>query len=150
MTKNNLTFEFFLANTGYIRIPLMTSNIGHLQIMASIEGEEGIFIVDTGASITLVDKPFASKASLAWSHPQHQVNISGGLGQELLETKAVQLKIDQLLFDLPHLYVGDLSNINKALTDKRSRSIAGVLGADILLSRSAVIDYESAALYLKP
>jgi hypothetical protein len=83
-------------------------------------------------------------------YPQQKVNIAGGLGQDLLETKAIQLQIDHLIFDLPHLFISDLSQINKALTEKGALSIAGVLGADILRSRSAIIDYNTAALYLKP
>jgi predicted aspartyl protease len=150
MTKNDLSFEYFLANNGYVRIPLITSNIGHLQVMVRLQNESGFFIVDTGASITLIDKPFAKQASLNWTYPKEQVNISGGRAQELLEVAEVQLQIDQLAFQLPQLYVGDLSNINKALTQKGSRGISGVLGADILLARSAIIDYKTAAMYLKP
>jgi len=150
MTKNHSSIDFYLSGNGYTRIPLITSTIGHRQVLARIGGVSGIFIVDTGASITLIDKDYAEQASINWTSPKKQVNIAGGGDQELLETEAIEMHIDQLTFYLSNLYISDLSHINQALTDKGTRNIVGVLGADILLSNSAIIDYDSGALYLKP
>ncbi len=50
-------------------------------------------------------------------------------------------KIDLVLFDLTH--------VNEALINHKAEKVHGIIGADILKSGKAVIDYKNKALYLK-
>jgi hypothetical protein len=42
-----------------------------------------------------------------------------------------------------------MSHVNEVLRQRGARACDGVLGADILISRSAIIDYSRFSLYLK-
>jgi len=47
------------------------------------------------------------------------------------------------------LVIFDLSHVNQALIEHKSKPVHGIIGADILLKGKAIIDYYNHCLYLK-
>jgi predicted aspartyl protease/tetratricopeptide (TPR) repeat protein len=101
-------------------------------------GKEANFIVDTGASQSVIDK---ATASTLGSHPLSTFSVTAGAKSVPLSyTKLPSLSIGEVtLYDLPVL-VTDLSNV----ADKP----AGLIGANILRRFLVTIDYEEKKLTL--
>jgi hypothetical protein len=136
-----------------IQVPVefveLDENSYHLLVTVAVGSIEGDFIVDTGASVTVVDlcTPFTHEPL------EGACGISsGGVGGEIGEVKLVRL---------PALHVGghaledvrvallDLQYVNALYHERLRRRIAGLLGSDFLLKYRAVIDYENKCLTLK-
>lgn len=139
----------FLHKKGYTKIPLVLTATNHFEINAKINGVNGRFILDTGASNTcvgfdkleffnLTSKESKIKAAGAgatnmetWISTKNQIEIGGW--------KKKKLKI--VLFDLVH--------VNEALTTHNALPVDGIIGADVLKKANAVIDYDKHCIYLK-
>ena len=142
------TLNKFLKDTGYVRVKLDFLKTKHYSLEAKINGINGRFILDTGASnscicisledkFKLISKDSKEKASSATSQMIHT---------KISKRNAIQIgkwedKINLITFDMNH--------INHALNEKKINSVSGIIGADILKKSKAVIDYESNKLYLK-
>jgi hypothetical protein len=48
-----------------------------------------------------------------------------------------------------HLIIFDLSHVNEALLQYKTKPVDGIIGADVLLNGKAIIDYCNHCLYLK-
>lgn len=140
--------QFLLAKK-YHRIKMTVSSTNHLLIKAKINGVEGDFILDTGASNSCVGNDEAEHFELF--SEDSDVRAAGAGATNMLTRVSVnntveiggwkKKKIDLVLFNLKH--------INQALTDHHSDPIHGIIGADILEKGKAVIDYKKKCVYLK-
>ena len=144
----SLTLNKFLKTSGYISVKLIFLKTKHYLIEARINGINGRFILDTGASSScictsledkfkVISKENKEKASSATSQMKHT---------KISRSNAIQIgkwnsKTSLITFDMSH--------INTALSEKKINPIDGIIGANILKKSKAVIDYESNKLYLK-
>lgn len=139
-----------LENQGYHKISLKNNGAGHFKLNAKINGITGSFILDTGASHTVIDEASAEKFSLKFSKSASK--DAGGLGTAALKTRKSTgnvLDIKGFKLNKAALVAIDLSHVNSALEKNRTKRIDGVIGADILKKHKALIDYSEKALYLK-
>jgi hypothetical protein len=127
----------------------LDENSFHLLVTAVVGCIEGDFIVDTGASITVVDQgtPFSYE-------PLEDVRgiNSGGIGGEIGEVRLVSLPALQVGgHAIEHVRVAllDLQYVNTLYRDRLQRRVAGLLGCDFLMEHHATIDYENRRLTLK-
>ena len=139
----------YLKSLGYIEIPFAVTRVNHIVIKARANGEEVTLIVDTGASRTCIAESCAERLGLR-SGRVEKVAVSFALPKK---TKALS-KLESLDIGSLHLtdfetWIVDFSYINMLVEMKGEESCDGVLGADILKSKSAVIDYKCGKLYLK-
>lgn len=129
------------------RVDFMLTN--HMLIQAKINGITGDFILDTGASNSCVGFAGVAKFKLAI---EDSSIIASGAGSDKMETKVAQkncLELGQWSQKDMSLLVLDLSHINDALVKQKSQEIDGILGADILRTAKAILDYGKKYLYLK-
>ena len=138
----------FLKNKGYCSVNLIFLKTEHYLIEAKINGINGEFILDSGASKSCVcitkenkfkletkkNKIGASSATCEMSN----TNISK---KNYIMIGKWKYKTDLVTFDMSH--------INNTFNDKGIESIDGIIGADILKKSKAVLDYESNKLFLK-
>lgn len=139
----------FLLEKKYHRIKLKTTATNHLEVKATINGVEGNFILDTGASNSCVGSEEADHFNLF--SEDSDVRAAGAGTTNMLTKVSVnnkveigtwrKKKIDLVLFNLKH--------INQALRDRDAEMVHGIIGADILEKGKAVIDYKRKCLYLK-
>lgn len=140
----------FLEKKNYSKIPLSVNSLGHFEIEAVINGVKGNFIVDTGASGTVInDTDIAMFNLMTLSDDEDK---AAGLGTTTLHVQ--KSKGNEILlsgFKIENWEVGiiHLGHVNEALVTKGSGNINGVIGADIMNTFDAVIDYKDKALYLK-
>ena len=144
----SITLNKFLKTSGYISVKLIFLKTKHYLIEARINGINGRFILDTGASSScictsledkfkVISEENKEKASSATSQMKHT---------KISRSNAIQIgkwnsKTSLITFDMSH--------INTALSEKKINPIDGIIGADILKKSKAILDYKSNKLYLK-
>lgn len=139
----------FLLEKKYHRIKLKKTSTNHLSIKAKINGVEGNFILDTGASNSCVGSDEAEHFELFSEDSDIRAAGAGATNMltrvstdNIIEIGAwKKKKFDLVLFNMSH--------INQALRDHDSEEVHGILGADILEKGRAVIDYKRKCLYIK-
>lgn len=140
----------FLLEKGYKRIKLNTTATKHLELLASINGIKGSFILDTGASNSCVGLEFAQHFNL---NSEDSEVLAAGAGATDMVTRLSRnntLKINTWKKDKIDLILFDLTHVNTALENHKSPPVHGILGADILNLAKGVIDYQYSCLYLRP
>ena len=142
------TLNKFLKESGYISVKLNFLKTKHYSLEAKINGNNGRFILDTGASnscicsslennFNIISKKTIEKASSATS----EINNTKISKNNTIQIGKWENKINVIIFDMSH--------INHALNEKKSNPIDGIIGADILKKSKAILDYKSNKLYLK-
>lgn len=132
-----------------IEVVELEENSFHIITTIQIGSIEGDFIIDTGASITVIDK------STPFSHePLDDVSEinSGGVGGEITEVRLVNLpvfKIGEYTLENVHVALIDLQYVNTLYEKHLRRRVSGLLGCDFLVRHEAVIDYKNKQLTLK-
>ena len=137
-----------LIKQGYIPNRLTQIKTLHLIIKAKINGIEGIFVVDTGASSTCVGVEFAEYFGLKKKLSEIKASGAGAVGIETHLSKNNILTIERWSKNRVNLILFDLSHINQALVFYGFEPVQGIIGADILKKHKAIIDYSHKILYL--
>jgi predicted aspartyl protease len=107
------------------------------------------FLIDTGASNTIIDSALAATLELNLKGTSER---GGGLGTSDMPIKKIQnleIEIDGKMIAAEKASVMDLSDVNKSLKREGARVIEGIIGADILTQYKAVINYEKRTLKIK-
>ncbi|MGH1383133.1 aspartyl protease family protein [Kordia sp.] len=147
--KGELNLEGILLKNGYVKIPLTKIFTGHLQLQISINGVEGNFILDTGANSTTVDAKAKAKFKMK-AETSEQLATSAGITDILLqESTGNTLRLESLELKDYTVFLMNLDVVNKALENYETEEIDGIIGADILSEKEAIIDYAKLTLYLK-
>ena len=121
---------------------------GHIRVPGKVNDAACHFIIDSGAYLTVLDRDFTNSIKLA-SAPTyseaHGIGKSGG-----------QLRVASF----PSLWVGDyqIKQASSAVTTLDSQMIgrgtnaevAGLLGVEYIALNSAIIDFISGTIYLRP
>ena len=144
----SITLNKYLKDSGYVSIKLNFLKTKHYSLEADINGINGRFILDTGASnscicyslennFNIISKETIEKASSATS----EINNTKISKNNTIQIGKWKNKINLITFDLCY--------INQALNEKKIDSVSGIIGADILKKSKAILDYKSNKLYLK-
>jgi len=116
---------------------------------AKINGIEGSFILDTGASSSCIDFEFAKKFNLSIEDSEV---LAAGAGATDMITKLSRkntIKIQKWKYHKLDIVLFDLTHVNTALKNHNALPVQGILGADILNQGKGIIDYQYNCLYLK-
>ena len=139
-----------MEKQGFQKTALSVNKAGHFELKLKLNGKYARFILDTGASHTVVDAAAAEKYSVIAGNRKGRK--AGGLGTTGLETKVSKdntIEIGKLSINGQKLVLLDLTHVNLSLENNGSGNVIGIIGADILKKKSAVIDYKGRALFLK-
>jgi predicted aspartyl protease len=139
----------FLKKELYTKIKFKLSKTQHLLISAKINGVAGNFILDTGASNSCVG--FES-VSLFHLDPKESMTKASGAGATGMHTQIApntELQLGRWKSSTIALVIFDLSHVNEALVAHKSKTVHGIIGADVLLKGKAIIDYYNHYLYLQ-
>jgi clan AA aspartic protease (TIGR02281 family) len=143
-----MNLPLYLKSLGYIEVPFRLTRVNHIVVQAKVNGEDVILIVDTGASRTCIAESSAERLRLTSGKVEQAVSLA------LAKKTKASSKLESLEIGSLHLtdfetWIVDFSYINMIVQMKGEGFCDGVLGADILMSKSAVIDYKCSKLYLK-
>ena len=144
----SITLNKFLKSEGYSSIKLIFLETKHYLIEAKVNGIDGTFILDTGASNSCICTSLEDKFKVISKQSKEKASSANS---EMTNTKISKSNIIQIgkWEDKINLISFDMNHINNALSQKKVPPIDGIIGADALKKSKAVIDYESNKLYLK-
>lgn len=144
------TLDEFLINKGYCRIRLSVNSLGHFEVDGSINSVKAKFILDTGASGTVINETDISHFNLQTVTTDD--DKAAGLGSTTMtvqKSKGNRIELRDFVIEDWQVGIIHLGHVNEALENKGSAQVNGVIGADILNRFEAVIDYGTASLYLR-
>jgi hypothetical protein len=113
----------------------------HLILKLKIGRKNALFIIDTGASQTLISKKFTEAQKLKTDKIDIE-NITLGIGEENLQPELTiikHLKIKELTITNIPCIVLSIEHINSSYNSYGHKSIDGILGNDILFALESEI-----------
>lgn len=144
----SLTKNSFLKSVGYISVKLKLLKTNHYLLKACINGVEGKFILDSGASSSCMCLSLESKFKI--DSKKNKIKASSATSNmedtRLSKNNTIEIRKWRSTINLVSI---DMTHINRVLSEKETESVDGIIGADVLKKSKAVIDYESNKLYLK-
>ena len=143
------TLYQFLRSRGYTRVRLLTLPTNHYVVIATLNGTAGRFILDTGASTTCVSTELATHFHL---NPKPSEEKASSASANELDTEVAhhnELVIGSWSSKRRSVVLFDMQAVNHALQKHDIEAVDGIIGADILQSVNAIIDYKNDWLYLK-
>ena len=138
-----------MLSKGYVRVPLTLTQTNHFEVRAHLNGIEGRFILDTGASTTCIGFDCIEHFNLFAEDSEIKASGAGASGMETQISKNNVLHLKEWSKKKVEVVLFDLSHVNQALTMHDALPVHGIIGADILKKGKAVIDYAKKAVYLK-
>lgn len=138
-----------LKKKKYIKIKLKKIVTNHLELSAKINGVKGKFILDTGASNSCVGLDLIDHFKLISEESEIKAAGAGATDMETQKSENNNLQIGKWKTNNCNLVLFDLTHVNTALTQHSAKEVHGIIGADILESGKAFIDYNKKMLYLR-
>ncbi|MEW5676786.1 retropepsin-like aspartic protease [Flavobacterium enshiense] len=138
-----------LRTEGYKKIKFKVSKTQHLLIKAKINGVEGNFILDTGASNSCIGFESVAFFNLTAQDSPTQAAGAGATGMYTQMATNNSLQLSRWRTNDFSVVIFDMSHVNTALQQYKAKPVHGIIGADILLEGKAIIDYFNHYLYLK-
>jgi predicted aspartyl protease len=138
-----------LKKENYKKIKFKVSKTQHLLIKAKINGVNGSFILDTGASSSCVGFDSVELFLLVAKKSKTKASGAGATGMHTQIAVGNKLQLDKWKHNNFDLVIFDLSHVNEALVAYKAKPIHGIIGADILMKGKGIIDYYNHCLYLK-
>ena len=144
----SITLNKFLKSEGYSSVKLIFLETKHYLIEAKVNGIDGTFILDTGASNSCICTSLEDKFKVISKESKEKASSANS---EMTHTKISKSNIIQIgkWEDKIKLITFDMSHINTALSEKKINPIDGIIGADILKKTNSILDYKKNKLYLK-
>ncbi|WP_026979128.1 retropepsin-like aspartic protease [Flavobacterium tegetincola] len=138
-----------LRKENYRKIKFKVTKTQHITVKARINGVKGDFILDTGASNSCVGFESIELFKLNASKSKTKAAGAGATGMVTQLASDNYLELGTWKCQDFHLVIFDLSHVNEALRQHKTKAVQGIIGADVLLEGDAIIDYSSKSLYLK-
>ena len=120
----------------------------HIIIDCKINGVNGKFILDTGASSSCIDLLSADKFSLSFEKFKEKTSSATNIIKETFQSKKNTFEIAGLIKTNFELILFDMKQINDSLNEKEISNIDGIIGGDFLVEYNVVIDYKNKLLEL--
>lgn len=139
-----LAMPAFLSYAKMETLPLTKTADGHIEIQASINGVKAKFILDTGATGTVIDTNKLSVFGITTSHEKIQGVRIGDAETGKIETFPVdieQFSIGQKQLEIKMIYANELSG-------QFAGDVMGLIAYDALAELHALLDLKNSRLLL--
>lgn len=127
-----------------IQIKPLSEGSFHVFLKVKLNGKSALFIVDTGASGSVIDLNFyTQKLLLKPKSIKQEVHGLNSVQYEMKFGTVKELVFGMLTIKNAKVSCLDLSHVNKAYASQGLKvKIKGILGSDILLKHQLLIDYK--------
>ena len=131
-----------MKESNQIQIPMVIRGNSPF-ITININGNEMIFLVDSGAGLSVYDKKFISYLGLSEDQLGDAISNISGVGDNSFGGKLVMIffKVGNTMF-ANQFTVSELGNTFRAFNESLG-DVAGIIGGDFLFNYGANIDYGS-------
>ena len=129
-------------------VPFNRERTGHITVIARLSGKPVRFLVDTGAGATCIHSGLIEKYKLNLTAKEKK---GGGVGTSTMKMTTVashNLSLEGVDLSSFKLIALDLTHVVAGLAKAKVEAIVGVLGADVLHRKNAVIDYARSIILL--
>jgi hypothetical protein len=135
---------------GYVSIPFSFNGVGHPMIKATLANNVEInLLLDTGASINLLDYEFAKELNLGLTLTEGKGGGAGGLMFDIYSLDNIILEINGQDFKFDSFFSMDLSSMREALTGTgATEEINGILGFGFFQMTKCFIDYSGSRIFI--
>jgi hypothetical protein len=142
--------EEAFTNEGYVSIPFSFNAAGHPLIKATLANNvEANFLLDTGASINLLDYEFAKELNLSLTLTEGKGGGAGGLISEIYSLDNILLEIGGQHFKFDSFFSMDFSSMKEALiVTGVTEEIQGILGFGFFQMTKCFIDYAGSRIFV--
>lgn len=148
--RTNTSLAAVLATQGFQKSSLQRLPSNHDLINAAFNGVNGRFIVDTGASFSVIHAPRASAFRLDRSDALGTQTATMATGStQLTRYRLRSAVIAQRAYSLPEITSADLGALAQVVKQTSGQDIDGIIGQDFLIRNQAVIDVGAARIYLR-
>ncbi|MBV9127080.1 MAG: clan AA aspartic protease, partial [Verrucomicrobia bacterium] len=149
--EESLALSNYFQAQNYSGITLRRGSGNHLEVRAKINDREGVFLIDTGAQITVVNRASLGKFNLSAVKTSVKVyGALGGPGEKIEAALASSIQLGPCTVSPFLLGVSDLGTLNSGRQHGRGEArFDGIIGADLLQNFSFVIDCRTPRLYAK-
>ncbi|PWL37369.1 acid protease [Flagellimonas aquimarina] len=147
-TANN-PLNQFLSNAGYVELKMHKLPSGHLHLVGILNGIQVNFLLDTGASGTVIDEKNKDKFKMESQESDRLAAGAGGGSMQMQISENNNLILGALHINDKDLMMMNLDHVNQAFERLGLEPVDGVIGADILTDYKAIIDYVNLSLYVK-
>ena len=137
-----------------IEIPLHKVEIpplgAHLIVEVSVNGIAMNFVLDTGASRSVIDLTYLKELNPTIGL-EEESTLSAGVGASELQSHTAELsvfRIGNLSIENYEIAVMDLQHVKQSYEQIGEAPIYGVIGGDVLIDFKALIDYNNLVLKL--
>jgi len=149
--KNKKACHFAIPLNNYssktIRIPFEVIELEncsfHILIKVEVNGIQGDMIIDTGASVTVIDeKIFPDNSDKPASIKMQANSLSGQINNTRI-IKVQSFKSGKLNIKEMQLITIDLDYVNDVYQKHLNRQIIGLLGCDFCVRHRVIINYDT-------
>lgn len=138
--------EMVTAEEGHISFRMIGASIPVIRI--TVNDKHGWFIIDTGASYTIINAEQSKHFGIASSESQYR-ELDGLGGRMSFESLTCRIRIGGLVIDHPALKSEDLNALFNRISYNEKIRISGILGSDILSRYRFSINYGKRTLSYK-
>jgi hypothetical protein len=135
---------------GYVSIPFTFNAAGHPVVKARFAGGvEANILLDTGASIDLLDDEFARQLGLTLTPTGENASGAGGLSYDVFDLGGLSFEIGGQRFKFDAFYSMDFASIKEALTSHGvAEELQGILGVGFFKMTKCFIDYSADRIFI--
>lgn len=123
----------------------------HLFISVKVNGKRARFLIDTGASKSVIDKGFYEKYLASKKALKTIKRETAGLHSSVPESHfgvIKELEIGALKVKNYSVAAVDLGHVNATYAKLKKPKIQGILGSDLMLKHKMILDYGTGTLYI--
>ena len=144
------TVDHALCLLGFTAIPLEEAQTtGHHVVSATVNGRKGVFILDTGANVSVIDVDHAALFGLGNQPPaRKRAMVIGGGAAAARQVRIESLSLGPVAVRQRTIVLTDLGPLGDAMAPLVGGAVHGLIGQDVLKEHRAVIDVKRPILYL--
>lgn len=131
-----------------VLVPFIRQSTGHITVLARLTQKAALFVVDTGAGGTVIHNGALKRYKLELTGRLYKSAGMGVSGVQLTAVASHDLHVGLANLSGFKLHALDLSHVIEGLVKANVPPIIGILGADVLHQRHAVIDYRRQCIVL--
>jgi hypothetical protein len=148
--KINKKLDNLLRKQGYIKLPFVMYVSGHIVFEIVLNNLPAKFLIDTGASGTILTKECIGKFSLQVEETEESGTGAGSTNLEMQNSINNSLVFKDYKIENLNLFIMDLAHVNNSFIEIEEDIIDGVIGADILSKYNCILDYKGNVFYILP